>query len=248
MKNVIFIITLLAVSFTIVLAAEPCASLDAVEKLNSKEISNNKKLAIIADDYIRSLKNQKTALNTILKAEKTDNKLITKAKAILPTVTGAIKAVEMYKKKYAEIELSDRDFKTLSSKLISESLSAMHDADDVIVIVIGGGDDDDDDDGDKPDCSGAFEQIYGGCAQGVNIKMSCGFYNENGGAAAVEQAMEKCTMDANAAVASCEAGGQTPASMQAYSYETSAYMVCSQFGSGKGDINTPAQTTTPTGN
>lgn len=204
-------------------------------------------LEIQLKEYQESLQIQQSVLQQIVKSKKIKGKVKKQAKQVLPTVTGAIRALKSYKEKYNFERMKGSELKRVGSELLNQAHSAMHDADGVIVIVIDGGDGGGDDDDDKPDCSGAFENIHGACSRGVQTKMRCGYYNQNGGSQAVEQALEKCTMDANAAVASCESGSNTNTFGQESAYETNAMMVCSQFEEGGLEPNA-AQTETSTGN
>lgn len=239
MKSLLFLLALTLFSF---------ASMSNSHTLEpNKEKNQAQILELLVQDYTSSLQLQRQALESILKSKHYSQATKKKVNSVLPIVAATIKDLSGYKKKYNVSKLSTSQIKKVGRSLLQQGHNAMQDADKIIVIVIGGGDDDGGGDNDKPDCSGVFNSMNGACTNGVNIKMRCGFYNENGGSQAVEQALEKCTMDANAAVSSCESGSNTNTFGQESAYESNAMMVCSQFENDGLEPNA-GQTETSTGN
>lgn len=241
MKQLIILLSLTLLCFT---AKSSTSNLPITDDKGKAQI-----LEIILKDYKQSLQYQQSTLKAIIKSKSYKASIKKRAKQVLPTVTGAIRTLTSYKERYNFEKMKDGELRKVGRELLQNAHSSMQEADGVIVIIIdGGGGGDGDDGGDeKPDCSGAFNNIQSACAGGVSMKMQCGYFNNNGGAAAVEQALEKCTMDANAAVASCESGSNTNTYGQESAYESNAMLVCSQF-EGDGLEPNAAQTQTSTGN
>lgn len=228
--------------------SEPC---DCVENARAVVNSPDKNQGVIAyaNTYITTLKMQLGVLQQAYKSSGTRPELKAKIKGVLPIIPGAIKKLEVIKSSATKAALSEKEFKALTARIRAEAYKPMIDADNIIVIIIGGpikgGGGGGDDGGVKPDCSGAGDATMRDCQEGINIKAECGFYNDNGGASAMDADLAGCESAKNAAIASCERNPDTHISSG--HFYTNAQMVCSQVARDR-DIQEPAQTQTSTGN
>jgi len=252
--KMIRLLILSALFFTSTLAwtnsSEPCNCTELAKKI-SVEKSATKSLMLYADwsmmsheihiDGIKEILSIKTLNRADRQSYQKAMKIASQTKRKLVAVKGRIaKMKKMSKSKFgstvAEISsISAAGMKSTSMFFKKKPPKGAGDCGDDYI---------------KPDCSTEAGNVGQACSGGVQIMAQCGFYSENGGAAAMQNDLDMCGATQQSVMQLCISAARAcmtySGSFANRNFEADAYSVCSQFENDRTNMD-PAQTETSSG-